>query len=273
MYEQLARTNTGSWELEASRARIAWMNHDAAAAKLHYAKAVELKASDARLHLDYAKLVQGEDDGKAVAALTRAVELDENLREARFMLGYLLYQRRDWAAAVQQLTATKEVTPDRAYGMFSMLAHAQYELGQKDAARLNAEKARKYASNSTEISSAEQLIHYVTRPPEPVRVVEVVRQEPPPTPEAVEPPAPPVQKFERVEGIFKTLECTGTRAKVHVAVGAKRMVFVIQDPSRITIKSPAGGGTLDFQCGPQKPRRIAVEYDPGNIIRTIELFD
>jgi len=79
----------------------------------------------------------------------------------------------------------------------------------------------------------------------------------------------------RVEGILETLECAGSTANMHVRSGNETLVFVILDPSTVVVR---GGKTLEFRCGPQGERPIAVEFekseeaDPGvaGVVRALE---
>ena len=46
-----------------------------------------------------------------------------------------------------------------------------------------------------------------------------------------------------------------------VAEGGKRVSLAITDPQEVVIKG-AATATLDFTCGPQKPKTVTLEYDP-----------
>ena len=65
----------------------------------------------------------------------------------------------------------------------------------------------------------------------------------------------------RAEGEAQKLECDGKSARLHVAVGHETMVFKIDDPTKVTLRH-SGEGTFEFQCGPQKPFHVVVEYLP-----------
>jgi hypothetical protein len=82
--------------------------------------------------------------------------------------------------------------------------------------------------------------------------------------EAQVPPDPaPAQvkpKLESVEGTLRQVDCNGTTARLTLESGGKLFRFVIKDPNHIAIRN-AGAGPVDFQCGPQKPRAVLLEYE------------
>jgi hypothetical protein len=45
---------------------------------------------------------------------------------------------------------------------------------------------------------------------------------------------------------------------MRIGVGAKVLSFALPDPGSIAIKDYAA---MDFTCGPQRPRRIRIEYE------------
>ena len=66
----------------------------------------------------------------------------------------------------------------------------------------------------------------------------------------------------RVEGTAKSLDCDDKGPRLTVQVGPKTMSFALGDPARIQLKH-AGNSTFDFNCGPQKPFSIVIEYVPA----------
>lgn len=278
IFDELAQQYPQEPRLFESRGLIAWQNRQVDAAKKHYARALELKSSNARMLIDYGKLVYGEDPEKAAVALERAAELDGTQREAHEMLGVLLFNKRDFAGAVKHLLALKEIKPDRAFQTFSMLAWAQYETGNKEGARLNAERARKYARGAVEVDRADELVRFVSDTPRPqaaalpvpggtepaeesVAAPALQRSEPRP-PGSAEPRVHHQEPRESFSGVLHQLDCLGVAARIHVSSGQRRLTFLIRDPGQVLIRTADGGATMDFTCGPQKPRRVTVEYAP-----------
>jgi tetratricopeptide (TPR) repeat protein len=277
VYSGLAEKYPDDPQVAESRGLIAWQNRRLDDAKKYYAHALDLKSNNAKMHLDYAKLVYQEDPERAAVALKRAVELDAGQREAHEMLGAILFNKRDFAGAERHLLALREIKPDRAFQVFSMLAWSQYEIGNKDGARLNAERARKYARGTVEVERADELLRFVsdtTQPQPPATAATPVS----PGTENV-PAAPPLRRRgdllagelrlhpeesrESFSGTLHQLDCLGGAARIHVISGQRRLTFLIRDPGQVTIRSGDAAATMDFSCGTQKPRRVTVEYVPG----------
>ena len=71
----------------------------------------------------------------------------------------------------------------------------------------------------------------------------------------------PGEELKRVEGVATHLDCSGKQPRLRVAVGARTLLFAIDDPKQVLLKH-SGQITFDFTCGPQKPFGVAVEYVP-----------
>src|ERR1022692_1854854 len=88
-------------------------------------------------------------------------------------------------------------------------------------------------------------------------------------------PAPgPVQRRAELpvaEGTLKQIDCMGGKIRMRIGVGAKVLSFALPDPGSIAIKDHAA---MDFTCGPQRPRRIRIEYEAkeGTMPATVGWF-
>jgi tetratricopeptide (TPR) repeat protein len=277
IYDELAQQYPQEARVAESRGLIAWQNRQLDAAKKHYGHALELKSGNAKMLVDFGKLVYNDDPDKAVVALERAVELDASEREAHEMLGSLLFNKRDFAGAAKHLLALKEIKADRAFQTYSMLAWAQYETGNKEGAKLNAERARKFARGTVEVDRADELLRFVSDSPRPQpqpNATTVQADEPGADPKlnrrteagqvrSGEPRVYHQEPRESLAGTLHQLDCLGAAARIHVRSGPRRLTFVIKDPGQVLIKSATGGATMDFTCGPQKPQQVTVEYVPA----------
>jgi len=230
IYSRLARENPRSWEVEQALGYMAWRNHENDAAKQHFARAVEFGSTDGQTLFDYAKLLQGDraNDALMKAVLTQAIELRPDLIEARLLLGIHNYNTHDYSGAIDQLGKVKKVPPERALSFFTVLAYSQLELGDRTAARPNAEKARQYATTADEIRKAEDLLKFVNAEPD-----------------------------LRAEGTLQRVECLGAQVKVHILAEGKQRTFLIADPSRMHLKKE---GALEIVCGEQRGEHVLVEY-------------
>jgi tetratricopeptide (TPR) repeat protein len=294
-YERIAKENPGKPEVEESLGYLAWQGRDEDAARQHFAKAFAAGTTNARMCFEYAMLESRANSvGKtAVEALDRAVKLKPDYTEARLQLGLMKLNTQEWAAALGILGQIGKVNEDQAAWLFSGLAYAQAHMGDRAQARASAEKAKKYAKTPEQTNRADDLLRYLDAQ-EQAEAAAKARSEQIRTADSI--PQPSTQKFEvpdpakpgnpfvrpgdqlkRVEGVATHLDCDGKQARLRVAVGAKILLFTIDDPQRVLLKH-AGDMTFEFKCGPQKAFGVAVEYVPetdsrkpvAGIVRALE---
>ena len=265
--EELAREYPKAWEPEAALARLAWHDRAYDDARRHFARAAELGSTDAQMYLDYASL-----DAANSALLRKALELRPDWQEAQYRLGLSLIGEGKYQDAIDDFRRIKKVTPAQAFQYFYGLAYASYRLDQKPQAARYIEQARKWAKAPAEISRVDQLAAFVdTRTPAPAvthlkplaetgdarPTLDRRHDDPPP---AAQPPKP---KFESVEGTLRRLDCRGSAATLTLESAGKFLRFAISDPGRIALRN-TGAGELEFQCGPQMPRQVLIEYESSS---------
>lgn len=262
-YQRLAKENPGKPGVEESLGYMLWQEHDRAGAREHFAKAVAAGSHNARMCFDYAMLEQGAGEFKsAIHALERTVELKPDYPGARLQLGLMLINDRQYGPALANLTQIHKVEPDQAPWLFAGLAHAFAQTGDLNQARINAEKAKQYAKTSEQTASADELLRYLDGKKEIDEAAhQPAAQASVATSAVLTPSTPPKSLLLRAEGEAQKLECDGRSAWLHVTVGHDIMVFKIDDPAKVVLKH-SGEGTFEFQCGPQKPFHVVVEYLP-----------
>jgi Flp pilus assembly protein TadD len=166
-YESLARANPKDPEMELALARLAWMNADRAEIKRHFARAIDLGTTNAKVYFDYAMMLQGQDgkDPEIEALLRKAVELKPDLTEAHYMLGFYASNAGRFGEAVAHLHEVKKLEKDQAFPYFRALAYAFYRLGQMEDARKSAESAMKFATAPKDVELAKEFLAYLTEEP------------------------------------------------------------------------------------------------------------
>jgi len=251
LYDRLARDNPKDWQIEQGLARLSLREGKRPEALTHYARAAELGSANARMFLDYGRLLRAEDKrAEAVAALQRATEIDADDREARLELGYAYVVDDKHAEALAQLQMVQRVTQEQAFGYFHAMAYAYYRLDRIAEAKAAAANCRKYAKTPEEIERLDHL----------VEALNYVRRR---------------EALAVAEGTLKQIDCIDGKIRIRVGVGAEAMSFAILDPGSIATKEHAA---MDFTCGPQSPRRIRIEYEAREgamagtvgVVRTIE---
>ena len=287
-YESLSRANPREPEIELAMAHLAWMNGDREEIKRHFARAIELGVTNAKVYFDYAMMLQGEDgkDPEIASLLRKALDLKPDLVEAHYMLGFYASNAGRFGEAVVHLREVKKLEKDQAFAYFRALSYALYRLGQTEEARKHAESAVKFAVEPNDLALAKEFLAYLMQP-SPQQTAAPPNQNPDNRPRLArrntnvappisEPPAPHELTFP-VSGTLQQVDCLGKFARLRLQVEGKPMAFLIEDPAKVTVKSSAQG-RHDFACGPQKPVTIALEYlqrvDPKfeteGLVRSIE---
>lgn len=197
-YAQVARDYPQRWEVESALGSFAWRERRNQEAVSHFARAVELGATDARMFLDYARaLGVTSRPQEAAAALRNALRLDASLQEAHYELGLLLVRTGAWRDAVTELQLARPLKPQQAPRYFYGIAYCEYRLGDTIAARNYLEQGRAYTKIPDEVAALERLSQTL---------------------------GPPV-----VEGTLEAVECLGKGGKLHVRVGETEKTFLIPE--------------------------------------------
>jgi len=287
-YATLSQEYPKRWEVEAGWGEFCSNQRKLDDAVLHYARAVELGGQDPRLFVEYAHALDYLDRfADAVDILSKAEQLFPGNDEIHFEMGVAYIRHGNYGAGFSELTSVKIVKPAQAYRYFYNMAFAEYLLGKPAEAKANAAKARTFAKTAGELASLDRMDSTLEKPLVLAEVRPSVRDtgDPPDPPrlapraQASQPEAPrkaPAPPLPSAEGTFEHLEC-GKVARLHVRVDSKVRIFVITDPSSVTIGS-GNGAPVDLQCGPQHPpRAVRIEYQesagqPGSpgVVRTLE---
>ena len=288
-YEGLARANPQDPEMELALAHLAWMNADHEEIRRHFARAIELGTTNAKVYFDYAMMLQGQagKEPEIAALLRRAVELKPDLTEAHYMLGFYASNASRFGEAVVHLREVKKLEKDQAFPYFRALAYAYYRLGQMEDARKNAESAVKFAKEPKDSELAKEFLAYLAQEPSkraakpPALNLDerprLARRDAPAETATPEPPAPLREMTFSVVGSLQQVDCLGKTARLRLQVDGKAIAFLIEDPMTVTVKG-SSEGRHDFTCGAQKPATVALEYlkradtklETEGLVRSIE---
>ena len=284
-YDELARENPGSPEVPEALGYLGWRSNRTDVACEQFARAVALGSRNARMYHDYASLLgaAGGSPQQQVELLSRAVELDPELREARFNLAMLLLAEHDHKGALKHFGQIKQVEPDRAFRYFYAVAYASYSAGDMEGARANIVRAAKYAADDGDRTSLAHLRAALDSPPVEELGAAATEERPslarPPAQQAPAgaPSTPARKRYSTVEGTLEQLDCLKEVGRIRIATAGGAVRLIMDDPDAIELRGlPTGQATFD--CGPQKPRRVLVEYEPAvddelgtaGVVRAIE---
>ena len=282
-YYALLREFPKSWEAEGGLAELAWREKELDGAATHFARAVELGSTNARIYYDYASAAQ--DGKKRIPLLQKAIALDPGYQEAHRYLAFCLVQDHQYQPAIDQLRQLKSIKAEQAFSHYHTWAYAALQLEKLDEAQTAAEAARKYARSVQDTSTAEDLLRaiadtrdrrkFLSQPPSETAVLSGGRpdgrdmderptilrseqREQPKTLIARSDPALPPKPV--VRGVLQQIDCLGKAVRLRVLANGKAVALAITDPEKVTVKgSPTG--TLDLTCGPQKAKAVVLEYD------------
>jgi tetratricopeptide (TPR) repeat protein len=281
-WEQLAKDFPQSPEVEAGWAEFAWQQRRLDDSAAHFARAVALGCKEESSLLLYARVLgYNRRDKDAAAILQKAVALYPDSNEINLELGATLVRTANYGAALGALVSVKKVTtPAQAFRLYYNLAYAQYRLNDPARARESLAKARTFTRIPAEISSLDHLQQAIDRPtaarpiPDSDEAPRITRR--PTTPVKENPEAPAAPSLPAIEGTLENMEC-GSLARLHVRVEGAIKIFVIPDPTKVSIRS-GSGEAVELQCGAQSPARaLRLEYQvmpsvPGvtGLVRTLE---
>lgn len=251
-------------------------------ARRHFEAATAANSTSARAYIEYAKLEP--DTAKADTALRRAATINPKLDEPFALLAKI---DTDPRRRILHLTEAAQRNPrNAAYWKALAEAHlSQNNFGEAAKAWRSGEQAASDPAERERMHKArmaieQQRLDYedeerkraaaekerdLERLKEEARA-EVRRLEGKFNQGAPKPDDKPVPWWDgpapsgRARGILRQVDCLGKQARVVIETDAKMpLKLLAPDPERIMI---IGGGEKMLACGPQQPRRIAVEYFP-----------
>jgi hypothetical protein len=167
------------------------------------------------------------------------------------------------ADALATLAPVKKTTPKDAPRLFALLAYAQLGVGERDEAAKSVARLAQYAVTPADRDRADQLKRYLDQPNLPSLSPSTVADGGRPRLvrrtaagfEEEEMPAPALS----AAGVFVELVCNGQRATIVLETDQGLKRFLIEEPTKVNLVG-LDVGVRDFQCGPQKPAKIKVEY-------------
>jgi hypothetical protein len=286
-YEGLIHDNLKVAEAEEGLGLIALRDRRSDEARRHFAAAMDANSPSARCYIEYARLEP--DNDKAMKALLRAVGINSKLDEP-----FALMAQRDtdplkriahWKAAAERnprnpsywQSLAECYLADHNYGdaakawkegeqaatdpaLREKMRQARAAIEQQRLDYEEAEKRRQAEEDAREIEKLKAQARAE------LHALEAKYNDP-----AVKPAQNAVpwwdapQPSGKLAGTLKQVDCLGKQARLVVQGEDKKLVkLLVADPARIVI---TGGGELALGCGPQKARRVIIEYFPKSNAR------
>jgi tetratricopeptide (TPR) repeat protein len=244
-YARLEKEKPESADLALSIGNLAYWRGDRAAARRYFERVFDAGGADPRMCLELASLEREEKQpvSRIVAILERAVQSKPDYTEAKIQLGLTKADARDFPGAIAVLIAIPEVSPDRAPPVFCALAYAYIEMGDIAAAREHAATCRKWARTDSDKARGDKLLKFIEARSGPSAAMHAG------------------EKHLQLTGVARAVECSAEGNRLRIAVADKLVTLDLPPPDAIELPA-APRNAFTFECGPQKPIPIAVEYAP-----------
>ncbi|MCC6540431.1 MAG: DUF1570 domain-containing protein [Bryobacterales bacterium] len=295
IFERLEETNKDDLQL-AEAYGFHLLRKRPAEARARLERAVAAGSVNPKVYTQYAFLVQGEDAGKAVTALRKAVELEPGDKELRYFLGRMQLQAKRPGEALSTLTEARPVPPEHAVGYLETLAYVYLQFKKPEEARKLLARVRELAKSPDDERRAAALERNVqqwedydaqrkaaeeryakykeaqTQAGNEAAVPTIRRgdAEPAPAEKAlIERTAEAGSTLPKVAGKLRMVDCRGAQAILHLVVDGKLRRFRIDDAGAVVITGTGvNGSTVDFSCGAQKDVPVTLGILPQPDART-----
>jgi len=244
--EQLSAEDPKRAEPFAALAYLSWREREIDEAVKNFRKAFELGDREPVLLWDYGRMLRGRDQTEAIRVLSDLMAQEPTRSDVRMELAAEQLTAKQPGEALNTLKPVAKVSPEEAPRLFGIMAHAQLDLRQWDAAKESAEKLEKAARTDEDKLQADRILKFLD-----------ARAGGTAEPAGLQRPGP-VSDRKSIPGLFVLLDCSGKSPKVVMETAEGKKVFLIDDPNKVL------GATDEFVCGPQKELRIRVDYIPAN---------
>ncbi len=156
--EELERDFPGKWETEQHCGEVYWRDHNLVDASLNFARAVELAPGEARLRMEYGRVLAASGrPSEAIAQYRKAVESDGTWNDARFELAVALAQTGSYAEALAEFKQVTKLPVEQALRYYYHLALAHFGVGDLAGAGKLIDQAAPFAQNERDRAALQEL--------------------------------------------------------------------------------------------------------------------
>lgn len=167
MLERLKKEDPADPETLRSLGYVAWAQGKKEEALTNFILAAKHGIADLKMlfHLGVLSRSEKHPPAEAQAAYERALALKPDYLDARLELAAVFLSQQLGLKALEVLAPVKEVDEDHAAGYFNALGYGYSMLGNVAKAKLNAEKAQKFARNDLDRAQSANVLRWVAAQP------------------------------------------------------------------------------------------------------------
>lgn len=248
----------------AGLAYLAWGRGRMEDTEQNFAKAYSLGARSERLLWDYGRLAEREHPQEAIQALNDLLKLQPERMDVRLELADVQLSSKHPADALATLAPAKNISAKDAPRLFTLLAYTYLGVGDRNEAAKSVARLAQYAATPEDRDRADELKRYLDQPKAPTSIPPTATRAGSPrlvrrTPAGVDEEEIATPSLSAA-GSFVELVCNGQHATMVLETDQGRKRFLIEEPTKVNVVAADGAAVQDFQCGPQKPVKIKVEY-------------
>ena len=244
-------------EIETARGLQALARKNPGEAKERFTAAMRLGDHTGVPAFEYAMILRDEHaaDADVRRYLAEAVGRNPSFAEAHFILGLMAQRENRHRDAVASFEEALRVQP-RQSPFWHARAMSHLELKQPELARRSALRAAASAATNAQLDMAQAALKLVAATP----AAASTRAKPVVT---VPDSWKPRQGAASVEGQLEQIDCYGASARFQVRPSASSapVRLWVDKPGDVLLKD-VSSLSFTFACGPQQPRKVAIEYDP-----------
>ncbi|MEQ1886427.1 MAG: tetratricopeptide repeat protein [Bryobacteraceae bacterium] len=246
---------------------LTWREGQAVKAVESFEKAFALGGRNPKMLWDFGRLAGNSKPDSSIAALRALLEQEPDRRDVRLTLAEIEMSEKKATEALEALKPVKSITPEEAPRLFRLLAYANLEASNHQAARSNALRWIESTQKEDEKENAKRLVQYLDnldRAPKPVAFAPTAPTLTDPRP--LEPRAGVELALPSVSGKFIEMQCDGPRTRIVVESESVPVVFTMDDPDLVTAYgNGAQAEEITVTCGKQKPVDVRVQYTQASM--------
>ncbi len=161
---ELAKEHPASARTEELLGHIAWTAKRPDEARMHWTIAVERGSQDFETlyRLALALHASGAPSAQVIALLEKAVAVAPENDEATYNLGVLKYEEGQYEAASQTLLRLRQISPEKAYNYYSVLAYCEIKGRNFERAKAFLLKGAESAQTAEQRSENSKMLRFAT---------------------------------------------------------------------------------------------------------------